>query len=43
MNFSKVYRNSSKDRFKVKRDKQNSVYFAVVSAQKLKLQEKEKR
>ena len=40
MNFSKVYRNSSGDRFKVRRDKHFAQQLAVVSAQKMVLQEK---
>ena len=43
MNFSKVYRNSSGDRFKVRREKGCSNQASLISAQKVVLQEKEKR
>jgi hypothetical protein len=42
MNFSQVFRNSSGDRFKVKRDKQYLNHFSLVSAQKMVLKEKGK-
>lgn len=41
MNFSKVYRNSSGDRFKVKRDR-HSNQMSLISTQKVVLLEKEK-
>jgi hypothetical protein len=43
MNYSKVYRNSSGDRFKVKREKPYYNHFALISAQKVVFQEKEKK
>ena len=43
MNYSKVYRNSAGDRFKVRRDKNFMNHFALISAQKVVLQEKLKK
>lgn len=41
MNYSRVYRNGSGDRFKVRRDKQFMNNFSLISAQRIVLQEKE--
>jgi hypothetical protein len=43
MNYSKVYRNVSQDRFKVRKEKQGLNRFVHLSAQKVVLQEKEKK
>ena len=43
MNYSKVYKNQSKDRFKVKIDKSLIVRFMELSAQKVVISEKYKK
>lgn len=43
MNYSKVYKNQSKDRFKVKIDKSLIVRFMELSAQKVVIGEKYKK
>lgn len=44
MNYSKVYKNASNDRFKVKKNKNLTIpKFAQLSAQKVVFSEKEKR